>query len=172
MLHSIFMRADACGLVLSPFKFFSLQAAKNKTCSNIDLLYGVLLSVLHYAMNKIINYTRDVTSDNTRCTFTSFPSLFASIYGLPLTRPHTCSHRSTMVDEFATHPLSCKKSEGRFFRHSAINSIIDRAFAAVATPARFEPTGLLRTDSHHGALGTWQVCCLGFYMPRHTRSIL
>ena len=66
------MRADACGLVLSPFKFFSLQAAKNKTCSNIDLLYGVLLSVLHYAMNKIINYTRDVTSDNTRCTI-QFP---------------------------------------------------------------------------------------------------
>ena len=35
--------------------------------------------------------------------------------GLPLALPHSCCHCCAMVDEFATHPLSCKKSEGRFF---------------------------------------------------------
>ena len=51
-----------------------------------------------------------------------------------------------MVDEFATHPLSCKKSEGRFFHHSTINSIIHHAFAAAAIPTLLELTGLLWTD--------------------------
>ena len=35
--------------------------------------------------------------------------------GLPLAQPHLCCHCSAVVDEFATHPLSCQKNEGRFF---------------------------------------------------------
>ena len=66
--------------------------------------------------------------------------------GLPLARPHLCRHCSATVDKFSVHPLSCKRSEGRFFRHSSINSIIHRAFTAAAVPARLEPTGLARTD--------------------------
>lgn len=52
-----------------------------------------------------------------------------------------------MVDGFVTHPLSCiRKVRAGFFRHSTVNSIIHRAFAAAGIPARLEPTGLLQTD--------------------------
>ena len=92
--------------------------------------------------------------------------------GLPLTRPHSCCHCSAMVDGFVTHPLSCIRPHscirppsllykttlmlslqchGRWVcdspsRHSTVNSIIHRAFAAAGIPARLEPTGLLQTD--------------------------
>ena len=66
--------------------------------------------------------------------------------GLPLSQPHTCHHCGAAVDKFAIHPLSCKRSEGRHFRHSNVNSIIHRAFTTAAIPARLEPLGLSQTD--------------------------
>ena len=42
--------------------------------------------------------------------------------------------------------LSCKKSVGRFQRHTALNDIMKYALSAAHVPSRLEPTGLLRSD--------------------------
>ena len=66
--------------------------------------------------------------------------------GAPTCGPHQCRHCSVEVDVFERHSLSCKKSEGRHFRHSALNDIVKRGLSAAHIPSRLEPTGLLRTD--------------------------
>ena len=66
--------------------------------------------------------------------------------GLPLSRPHLCGHCGALVDKFATHPLSCRQSGGRFHRHATVNVIIQQAFTAAAIPVRLEPAGLSRSD--------------------------
>ena len=50
------------------------------------------------------------------------------------------------VDEFATHGLSCRCSEGRHLRHSSVNAIVQRALSAAGVPSRLEPSGLVRSD--------------------------
>ena len=50
--------------------------------------------------------------------------------GTPLCRSHSCHHCGTEVDQFATHGLSCRYSEGRHARHAAINSIVHRSLTA------------------------------------------
>ena len=66
--------------------------------------------------------------------------------GSTLCRPHICQHCGADVDQRATHGLSCKKSEGRHYRHGAINDIIHRALTTARIPSRLEPSGLVRTD--------------------------
>ena len=66
--------------------------------------------------------------------------------GSTLCRPHTCQHCGADVDQWATHSLSCKKSEGCHYRHSAINDILHRALSTACIPSRLEPSGLVRTD--------------------------
>ena len=47
---------------------------------------------------------------------------------------------------YGLHGLSCKKSEGRLYRHSTINGIIHCAPSSVQVPSRLEPSGLSRSD--------------------------
>ena len=49
--------------------------------------------------------------------------------GSSLCRPHTCRHCGAEVDSLATHGLSCRWSEGRHFRHAALNDIIHQALS-------------------------------------------
>ena len=65
---------------------------------------------------------------------------------VPLCQPHRCCHCGAEVDEFARHGLSCVKSEGRHFRHAAINSIVQRALSSAQIPSRLEPSGLSHSD--------------------------
>ena len=51
-----------------------------------------------------------------------------------------------MVDELGRHALSCRQSEGRHQRHTAINDIIKRALTSAHIPSRLEPSGLMRSD--------------------------
>ena len=44
------------------------------------------------------------------------------------------------------HGLSCRRSQGRLPRHSALNDIVKRALSAVNIPATLEPRGLCRSD--------------------------
>ena len=58
----------------------------------------------------------------------------------------TTTSNSYKVDQLGTHGLSCKRSEGRHHRHSAVNDILHRALRSAQVPARLEPSGLTRSD--------------------------
>ena len=66
--------------------------------------------------------------------------------GLAFCKPHSCHHCGCEVTAFATHGLSCVKSQGRYHRHSSLNDIIHRAFGASRIPSRLEPSGISRSD--------------------------
>ena len=66
--------------------------------------------------------------------------------GCFLSSPHVCAHCGEHVDQFATHGLSCRWSQGRFSRHGEINDIIHRSLVSARVPSRLEPSGLLRSD--------------------------
>ena len=66
--------------------------------------------------------------------------------GAPLSFPHQCRLCGTDVDAFATHGLSCIKSEGRHSRHAALNHIMKCSLTAAQIPAALEPNGLCRED--------------------------
>jgi hypothetical protein len=65
--------------------------------------------------------------------------------GSKLCEPHECIC-CTQVEENGLHGLSCRKSAGRFSRHSLLNDIVRRTLGSVHIPALLEPPGLCRTD--------------------------
>ena len=90
--------------------------------------------------------------------------------GSPLCRPHFCQHCGAAVDHLGLHGLSCKKSEGRHYRHSSINDILHRALSSAKVPSRLEPSGLTRSDGkrpdgvtvvpwRNGKLLIWDATC-------------
>ena len=83
------------------------------------------------------------------------------------------------MSQFATHGLSCKRSAGRHYRHSAINDIIHRALVAAHVPSRLEPSGLYRSDGKRpdgittvpwkcGQLLVWDATCPDTYAPSYS----
>ena len=66
--------------------------------------------------------------------------------GSPLCNPHSCQHCGGEVDDLGTHGLSCRKSEGRRYRHAAVNDLILRAMSTAKIPSRLEPSGLYWSD--------------------------
>ena len=82
--------------------------------------------------------------------------------GAPTCGPYQCRHCSVEVDVFGRHSLSCKKSEGRHFRHSALTDIVKRGLSAAHIPTRLEPTGLLRSGKRPDGvtLAPWSSGCL------------
>ena len=90
--------------------------------------------------------------------------------GSSLCSPHTCQHCEAEVDQLGIHGLSCKKSVGRHYRHSAINDILHRALSSAKVPSRLEPTSLTRSDGKrpdgvtlipwkNGKLLVWDATC-------------
>ena len=57
---------------------------------------------------------------------------------------HACQHCGAEVSGLGRHSLSCKKSVGRFQRHTALNDIMKYALSAAHVPSRL--AGLLRSD--------------------------
>ena len=98
--------------------------------------------------------------------------------GTPLCQPHECSHCGSEVDPLGTHGLSCRWSEGRHPRHTAVNEIIHRSLSAANIPSRLEPSGLYRTNGKRPdgcsilpwrcrkAL-VWDATCPDTYAPSH-----
>ena len=76
---------------------------------------------------------------------TSSESLWAFVWAPPC-RPHSCQYCGAKVDHLATHSLSCKKSEGRHYRHTAVNDILYRTLASAHIPSGLEPSDLNRSD--------------------------
>ena len=66
--------------------------------------------------------------------------------GSVLCCPHTCQHCDGKVDQLGLYGLSCKKSEGCHYRHSAMNDILHHAMTSAQIPSRLEPSGLVRSD--------------------------
>ena len=101
--------------------------------------------------------------------------------GFSLCRPHLCQHCEAEVNELAIHGLSCRRSEGRHHRHSAINDIIHRALTAARVPSRLEPAGLYRSDGKrpdgiavvpwmNGQLLVWDATCPDTFAPSYVSN--
>ena len=105
--------------------------------------------------------------------------------GSTLCRPHSCQHcRAKVADHLATHSLSCKKSEGRHYRHAAVNDILYRTLASAHIPSRLEPSDLNRSDGKrpdgvtmipwkNGRQLVWDATCPDTFAPSyrcHTTS--
>ena len=98
--------------------------------------------------------------------------------GTPLCRPHSCIHRGEEVDNFATHGLSCRWSEGRHHRHAEMNDIMKRALTSAKVLSHLEPSGLHRADGKHphgitvvpwnGKLLIWDVTCQDTFAPSYS----
>ena len=96
--------------------------------------------------------------------------------GVPLCQPHNCYHCGAAVDEWATHGLSCPKSQGRHPRHTAINELIQRSLVTAGVAAsgtmwylsiQWEETRWFSSNT----LEVWSSPRLGCHMPRHLRPI-
>ena len=98
--------------------------------------------------------------------------------GATLCQPHNCQHCGGVVDEFALHGLSCRKSRGRHPHHAAINMLLQRALASARVPSHLEPPGILRADGRRpdgasvtswkqGRILVWDAMCPDTFAPSH-----
>jgi len=55
-----------------------------------------------------------------------------------------------LVDRLGLHDLACMKNAGRFPRHAAINSILNRSLTCIGLPSVLEPVGLTKDRRPHG----------------------
>ena len=101
--------------------------------------------------------------------------------GSPLCRPHTCHHCGAEVDGLATHGLHYQWSEGRHYRHAALNVIVHRALSTAKIPSRLEPAGIYRSDGkrpdgitvvpwERGQLLVWDGTCSDTFAPSYTTN--
>ena len=65
--------------------------------------------------------------------------------GVNLCAPHACPCGAA-VDALGIHGLSCRRSAGRFTRHSMLNDLLTRACIRSGVPAVKEPNGLFPSD--------------------------
>ena len=100
--------------------------------------------------------------------------------GSTLCRPYSCQHCGAKVEHLATHmySLSCKKSEGRHYRHAAVNDILYRTLASAHIPSRLEPSDLNPSDGKrpdgvtmlpwkNGRPLVWNATCLDTFAPSY-----
>ena len=65
--------------------------------------------------------------------------------GLSLCTSHVCQHCGTQMEQLGLHGLSCKKSQGRCFRHAAVSDIRKRSLDAAKIPVQ-QPSTFSRSD--------------------------
>ena len=102
--------------------------------------------------------------------------------GASLCSPHYCCHCGAQVDDFATHGLSCRWSEGCYSRHVGVNNIIHRALTSAKIPSRLEPSGLSRSDGKRpdgativpcksGKTLAWDATCPNTFTPSYIMPV-
>ena len=98
--------------------------------------------------------------------------------GSTLCRPHSCQHCGAEVDHVATHSLSCRKSEGHHYRHTAVNDILYRTLGSAHIPSGLEPSDLNHSDGKQSEgitmipwknrkLLVWDVACSDTLTPSY-----
>ena len=98
--------------------------------------------------------------------------------GTTLCHPHVCQHCQAQVDHQGLHGLSCRRSQGRHPRHTAINNIVKRSLTSAGVPSHLEPTSICRSDGKRpdgatvmpwktGQVLVWDVTCPDMYAPSH-----
>ena len=101
--------------------------------------------------------------------------------GTTLCHPHLCHHCGAEVNSLGTHGLNCKRSEGRHYRHSALNDIVHRAPTTAHIPSRLEPTGVSHVDVKRpdgitlvpwkrGKLLVWDATCSDTFAPSYVED--
>ena len=58
----------------------------------------------------------------------TFQEVMGVHFGTSLCWPHACQRYGSGVNHLGLHELSCHPSEGRHFRHAAINDIVQQTF--------------------------------------------
>ena len=97
----------------------------------------------------------------------------SALIGCSLCLLHDCPLCGDRVEDSGLHGLSCRRSQGRLPRHSALNYIVKRALSVVNIPATLEPSGLCQSDKRpawwclYHTLVRWAVSCVGRYLPRY-----
>lgn len=110
----------------------------------------------------------------------SFRTCVALRLGCKIYKSHSCECGS-IVNEDGLHGLVCKKSKGRFPRHSELNDIVHRSLSSIHVPSTLEPVGLCRDDGKrpdgmtlvhwsHGRSLVWDCTCVdtlaATYLPK------
>ena len=96
--------------------------------------------------------------------------------GATLCVPHDCPRCGMQVDHSGVHGLSCRSSQGRVPRHTALNDIVHQALSAANVPSTLEPRGLCRSDGKRpdgltiipwakGRALVWDVTCWDSFTP-------
>ena len=102
--------------------------------------------------------------------------------GVSLCHPHKCHQCGAQVDHLAVHGLSCRRSQGCFSRHTAINDIIKRSLATAKVPPLLEPSGISQSDGkrpdgattipwERGRILVWDATCPDTFAPSHSSII-
>ena len=98
--------------------------------------------------------------------------------GVSLCHPHLCKHCQTQVDHQGLHGLSCRRSQGRHPRHTAINDIIKRSLTSAGVPSHLEQSGICLSDGKRpdgatvmpwktGRVLVWDATCPDTFAPSH-----
>lgn len=64
----------------------------------------------------------------------------------PISTEHRCICGHARADQYGSHGLICRKTQGKIARHEAVNDIIKRSLATAGCPAQREPQ-LCRPDN-------------------------
>ncbi|XP_055343134.1 uncharacterized protein LOC129591490 [Paramacrobiotus metropolitanus] len=129
-----------------------------------------LLAVARPESGKWLN-ALPVPSLGTLMSDESFRAAVGLRVGAPICSPHFCADCRLPVDQYGHHGLSCKKSAGRFLRHSSLNEIIRRSLVTANIPAVLEPRGTNDEDDRrpdgvsqlpwrNGLRLAWDVTCV------------
>ncbi|XP_069181539.1 uncharacterized protein [Procambarus clarkii] len=65
----------------------------------------------------------------------------------PISTEHRCICGHARADQYGSHGLICRKTQGKIARHEAVNDIIKRSLASAGCPAQREPQ-LCRPDNN------------------------
>ena len=100
--------------------------------------------------------------------------------GTPLCTKHVCQLCGYQVDQLGTHGLSCRRSQGRIGRHSALNDIINRALSSIGIHSILEHRGVCSGEARPdvitvtpwagGKALVWDITCHDTFAPSYLPS--